>query len=219
MKRVLFLTILCVGLIHANFLSSLFSEESEEVQGLSFSLRPAGALKYNHTLGGGSYAEGTDGGLDGYYYACGEMVSMMLLVSTDSMYSQSSSAVITLDLSAHAALKPKATVNNCKSNAVDIAQTCVSGGSILVSSQGLSIQLTKLSKSSKVVVRIDLNLDCSGLSTGDGPALTLNSYKVGSAGTPCTVSGVSVNFIHTTAVYDCNDYDACTTDIVAGCLH
>jgi len=203
--------VFCIGLIQANIFRDLFSSQTSS--GPSFSLRAAEPSKYDHTKGGGSYYEGVST-LDGFYYACGEKASLVLLISTDSSYTGTTSTVFTIDYTAHPALKLKAVVNNC-AFAPDSSSPC-SGGGVSVATSGGSIQVTKLGKSTRAVVRLDFAIDCSQLSA-TGPALTITGYKT-SAGS-VTVSDVSIDFVRPSSVYNCDDGDACTTDAVSGCVN
>jgi len=100
MIRSLLFLVFCIGFIQANIFRDLFSSESLDASGVSFSLMAADPTKYNHATGGGSYAEGVSS-LDGFYFTCGERASLVLLVTTDSTFTCTSSSVLTLDFSAH----------------------------------------------------------------------------------------------------------------------
>jgi hypothetical protein len=216
MIRSLFFLVCCIGLLHADIFSDLFISETEQVTGITFQVQASDPTTYSHTTGGGAWATSV-ATLDGYYFACGERASVVLLISTDSTYTTSTSSVFTLSFTAHPALKIKAIVNNCATSTAD-ASTCINGGSVPVSlgSTGTTFQFTKLAKSSRVVIRLDFAIDCTQL-TATGPAVSFNSFTVGS-GSANSLSGVSLPFVHISSVYNCDDGNACTTDIIGGCL-
>jgi len=117
MRSLIFILLVSFSVIHANFLNELFSSQSTTTSsGISFTLKAANPMNYVHKIGG-SYYDSISGALDGYYYACGEIVTMFLEVSSTSTYSGSSSFVYNLDISSHSALKLKSVVNNCDVNA------------------------------------------------------------------------------------------------------
>jgi hypothetical protein len=184
----------------------------------TFMMRCADPMKVNHATGAGcSYYESTDGPCDGHWWACGERVVFYLMISTDSSYSLSTSTVYTLDMSYHPALKMKGVLNNCGASTTEASSSCVNGNGVQVTVSGGSIQLTKLPKSARVVIRLDFIIDCSQLGS-DGPAVTLNSYKAGSSGATTPCSGVTVPFEKCSSVWNCDDGDACTTDVAGGCV-
>jgi hypothetical protein len=120
-----------------------------------------------------------------------------------------------LDLTANPVLKIKAVSNNCGTTSPDSSTTCNAGVSTVLS--GNVVQVTKLAKSSRVVIRIDYAIDCSQLSQCSScAALTLNSYKVGSGS--AVSLGLSVPFVRCSAIYNCDDGNACTTDVVSGSM-
>jgi len=199
MIRSLLFIAFCIGFINANFLSDLFYSEASQVVGLSFSLKAANPTEYDHAQGGGSYSSGVNS-FDGFYFACGDRASLVLLVSADQTYTQGTSAVYTLDFTAHAALKIKSAVNNCASNTADRNAVCVAGEGLSVTLSGNSIQFTKLAKGARAVIRIDFIVDCAGLGSS-GPALTINSYKSGS-GSAVPLTGVSVDFVRCSNVFN-----------------
>jgi hypothetical protein len=178
MMRSLLFLVFCVGFIHANIFTDLFSTESSQAAGITFALRAGDPAKYDHVKGGGSFYEGVDS-LDGYYFSCGERASLFIQITTDATYTTTSSSIFSLDLTSNPALKIKAVSNNCGTTSPDSSTTCNTGVSTVLS--GNVVQVTKLAKSSRVVVRIDYVIDCSQLAQCSScAALTLNSYKIGS---------------------------------------
>jgi len=221
MSRLIFLVVLFIGAIHANIFGSLFSSEIEAgSSGLTYTAKACNPTKHNHTTGAGaSYTDVTgDGSLDGYYYACGETVVLFVVISADQTYLGSAS-VVSLALDTHPALTVTKVVNNCGANGGSSADAssawCSNAGSVQATWANGQIQFTKLNKGATVVLAIYAKIDCGQLSAS-GAACTLKSYKIGS-GDSCTIDGVSIPFVRGTQCYNCDDGDACTTDIVAGC--
>jgi len=217
----IFLVVLFIGAIHANIFGSLFSSEIEAgSSGLTYTAKACNPTKHNHTTGAGaSYTDVTgDGSLDGYYYACGETVVLFVVISADQTYLGSAS-VVSLALDTHPALTVTKVVNNCGANGGSSADAssawCSNAGSVQATWANGQIQFTKLNKGATVVLAIYAKIDCGQLSAS-GAACTLKSYKIGS-GDSCTIDGVSIPFVRGTQCYNCDDGDACTTDIVAGC--
>jgi len=140
------------------------------------SLKPASPLKYNHTLGGGTWTESTEVDVDGYYYACGEKVSIFLMIKTDSTCTLTTSSILNLYFDLHPALTPKGVLNNCASNAIDSNGVCANSATTQVASpvggSGLTLQLQKINKNAVIIVRVDLGITC-GASLTAGSALTL----------------------------------------------
>jgi hypothetical protein len=214
MNSLILLLICLLGLSQGNFLRELFYNEESQATGLTIDAEVAAASAYNHASGGGSYS-GCASSVDGYNYACGEIVSFVILVSTDSTYTTSTSSVFTLDFTPNPALKVKAVVNNCLASTTDSQSTCVNGASVsvMLSSTG-DIQWTKLTASSRLVIRVDCILQCNAPISGS--ALVLNWYKVGSGNN--VPLGNSIDFVNPTDVFNCDDENACTSDVIGGCM-
>jgi hypothetical protein len=206
-------------LIQANIFSDLFSSNTEANGGLTFALKAANPLKYNHTTGtGASYTDVTDGVLDGYYFANGEKAVLFIDVSSDSSCTGTTSTVYSASYDLHPSLTVVGITNNCgiSGSASDSAAFCINSASVTVSIANGQIQFTKFGKSSRVIFALVVKLDCTQTSAY-GSALTLKSYKAGTSGAEVSIDAAPIPFTRATNCYSCDDQDACTTDVVAGC--
>jgi hypothetical protein len=174
----------------------------------------------NHTTGGGSACDSTVSDLNGFYYACGDRVSMFVTITTTSSYKGTSSSIVTLTFSLHPALTPRGASNNCAGGTDDSTQTCSGSGAPSVAvvtpkvTSGLTVQLNKLIAGITVVLRLDFQINCTNLPSTTTTALTLATYKIGSGAVNNV--GITNNFNNQNDVLNCNDGNLCTTDSPVG---
>jgi hypothetical protein len=190
------------------FISSLYADD-----GLSFQLKAANPSNYDHNMGGGSWSDSWDY-VDGYYYACGDRLSIFVKVTASSSW-KGTSSVATMYFGGHPALTIRGVSNACAGSPDD----CVNGGSAMASlpkqdGSELQVQISKMSAGSVAVIRIDFSINCYGFPSDVSYAVSLNSFKVGT-GSKCDV-GIWLDFKGTGNVLNCDDGNACTTDSAVG---
>jgi len=208
-------------LIFVSFILLISSLCEADNAGLSFELEAASPLLYDHTLGGGNAYDCTEPNLYGFNYACGDRISIFLVVTTSSSFKGTSSSVISLSFTGHPALSIKGISNNCASSSVDNSNLCSNAGSAVASlpkqtgsATDLTVQLTRLSQNSVVVLRLDFILNCASLPSSDETCLSLNSYKIGSGNSNNV--GVSIELTGPNDILNCDDNNYCTTEKPAG---
>jgi len=175
-------------------------DDDQPGTGISCSLKACNPTKYDHSTGGGSSCDAIKGPLDGYYFACAERASFFLTLSTGSSFSYSSTTIFTFDFTSNPALQMKSVINNCQTSVSDASSVCHNGESVSISFSGNSIQVKKLQKNARVVIRLDFSINCDALGSSS-PAISFTQYRTGTTTVPIT--GCNVGFTRPSSVFNC----------------
>jgi len=172
---------------------------------------PADPCAYDHAMGGGLYLPTLPASVSGFNFACGDIASFLIAITTCS--SASKTQTITLPLSLSAGLTVKSVLSNCGLSISDKA--CINSATAQVTLAGGSIQVTNLGPSSTLIIRVDTKMECASMI----PGADLN-VKVSS---PIQIAGTSVNIndnggtiTKVGSVLNCDDKSLCTADSVSG---
>jgi len=171
---------------------------------------PSDPSTYDHIkAGGGLYNTNLPAVVSGYYFACGEIASFLIPITTSCSVTATSTNTITLSVTP--GLKFKSVVNNCGLG----DKTCLNGASttVLVSNNnGPVLSFSKIGPSSTVVFRVDFTVDCTLMS---GTDLNVKVASGTSGSTPVVISDIG-GTITVGQILNCNDNNPCTDDSTLG---